>query len=261
MNKYLLSLLASALFCTGYAEEVYKMPICGTLKPRASCRLGAQVSGRVEEVLCKEGQAVQQGQVLVKLDTTFFELDVKRQEALYRNAHVFYEEAQLEAQRMENLWSKPDPSVPKKLYDEAQFRLKQKKNLLVQSSTELKAARGRLKEASITAPFSGVITHCYIDRGDSVTSVPPVEVVELIDPSRLTFEFSIPQEKIGAVQLGAAVTFRMEGDSKTYTAPVTKAIPAIDEHTRSFRCQAEIENSGGDLKAGAFVRGTVELKG
>lgn len=246
---------------TGVAEEVRKLPICGTLKPHASCKVGAQVSGRVQTILCKEGEFVQEGQVLVKLDTTFFELDVHRQEALFQNAQIAFEEAELEAQRMENLWKKPDPSVSKKLYEEAQFRLQQKKNTVSQTSAELKAAEARLKEASIIAPFSGMITHCYIERGDGITTVPRVELVELIDPSRLTFEFSIPQEKLAALKLGAGVTFQMEGDTKTYTAQVTQAIRAIDENTRSFRCQAEIENPTHDLKAGAFVRGTVELRG
>ncbi len=259
MNKSIFTFAAALLFSTGFAEEARKLPICGTLKPRASCKVGAQVSGRVQEVLCKEGQFVQEGQILVKLDATFFTLDVTRQEALFHNAEASVEEAELEAQRMDNLWKKPDPSVSKKSYEEAQFRLRQKKNALTQSTAELRAAEARLKEASVEAPFSGMITRCYIDKGDGVTTVPPVALVELIDISKLTFEFSIPQEKLGAVQLGAAVAFQMEGDGKTYTAQVTQAIPAIDENTRSFRCQAEIENTTHDLKAGAFVRGTVEL--
>ncbi len=258
MNRSFLTVVVAALCSTGFADEASRLSICGTLKPKASCKVGAQVNGRVEKVLCEEGQAVEEGQVLVKLDTTFFELDVKRQSTLYQNAQVAYEEADLEAKRMANLWDKPDPSIPKKMYDEAQFRLRQKKNTLIQASAELRVSQVRLKEASVTAPFSGIITRCYIDRGDSVTTLPPVEIVELIDPSCLLLEFSAPQEKIGTLKAGAAVSFQMEGDLKTYTAQVTKVIPAIDEETRSFRCQAEVENPDYVLKAGAFVRGTVE---
>lgn len=260
-SKFITTLLIAALCSTGFAHEGRKLPICGTLKPDASCKVGAQVSGRVDEVLCKEGESVSKGQLLVKLDTTFFDLDVKRQEALYHSAQLSCEEAELEEQRMENLWNKPDPSVPKKLYEEAQFRLKQKKNALIQSATELAAAKERLKEASVAAPFSGIITHCYIDKGDSVTTVPMVQLVELIDPSHLIFEFSVPQELMGAVQVGAAISFQMEGDANVHHAKVAKTIPAIDAQTRSFRCQAEIENSDRSLKAGAFARGTVELRG
>ena len=258
MNKAFLTVAIATLCSTGFTDEASRLSICGTLKPHASCTVAAQVSGRVEKVLCEEGQAVEAGQALVELDTTFFELDVKRQSALYQNAQVAYEEAKLDAERMTNLWDKPDPAVPKKLYDEAQFRFRQKKNTLIQASAELKASQVRLKEASVTAPFSGIITHCYIDKGDSIASAPATEILQLIDPSRLTLEFSAPQEKIGTLKAGAAVTFQMEGDLRTYTANVTKVIPAIDEKTRSFRCQAEVENPDYVLKAGAFVRGTVE---
>lgn len=258
MNKALLTVAIATLCSTGFADEASRLSICGTLKPHASCKVGAQVGGRIEKVLCEEGQTVEEGQVLVELDTTFFELEVKRQSALYQNAQVAYEEAKLDAERMTNLWDKPDPAIPKKLYDEAQFRLRQKKNTLIQASAELKASQVRLKEASVAAPFSGIITHCYIDRGDSIATAPPTEIVELIDSSRLTLEFSAPQERIGTLKVGAPVTFQIEGDLGTYTAKVTKVIPVIDEKTRSFRCQAEVENPDYVLKAGAFVRGTVE---
>ena len=209
---------------------------------------------------CTEGQRVEKGDILIKLDKTFFEFDVSRQDDLYQNAQVSFEEAELEAKRMETLWNKPDPSVPKKHFESAQFRLREKTHALAGSATELKRAKQNLKEASISAPFSGIISRCYVDSGDSVTTIPPVELVELFDTSRVTLEFSVPQEKWGAVAIGSRVQFQMDGDPKTHVAKVTKVIPVIDTATRSFRCHAEMANPNNQLKAGAFIRGTVEIK-
>jgi RND family efflux transporter MFP subunit len=113
----------------------------------------------------------------------------------------------------------------------------------------------------IVAPYSGVIVKRYVDCGESVTTMPAVTVAEIIDDSELLMEFSLPQELFGKVNINTEVSLEISGLKEEKMAKITVASPNIDESTRTFRCQASIDNKEGTWRSGLFVKGKVLYKG
>jgi membrane fusion protein (multidrug efflux system) len=150
----------------------YETPAVGTFRAQQTTLVGTQVNGRVEEVLVDVGDRVQKGAVLVRIDPTFFELELEqrkadlaavqaradsaRQSIKTVQAEVSMvksglEDAELELQRMKSLWEKPKgetPSIPKRMYDDALFRRQQEAARLESTQSRLVEAQARAAEAA-----------------------------------------------------------------------------------------------------------------
>jgi membrane fusion protein (multidrug efflux system) len=156
-------------------------PAIGSLQARQRTKIGPEVSGRVAEVLVDEGDAVEKGQLLARIDTTFFEIDVAQSRtaieaaqariastrkgietaaANVEIARAVLAEAALHYTRMRNLWKKPEgqkPSIPQRLYDDAVLKHRQAKaqlaaaeSRLVEAKTGLMAAEAGLRQAEVS---------------------------------------------------------------------------------------------------------------
>jgi membrane fusion protein (multidrug efflux system) len=232
-------------------------PAIGRLQARQRTKLGPQVSGRVEEILVDVGDTVNRDQVLLRLDPELFEIEVRQREADVHAAKVTLADAELNYQRMENLWKKPDgqePSIPKKLFDDAKTRLESSTAAVNQAEEALHRARERLSECVIRAPYDGVITERLVDVGESVNSAPVTHLLEIAEVSTLELEFSLPQGMLSRVREGTPLLYRTEGVAGDYEPGVISTVfPIVDESTRTFRCRVLVDNSSSRYLPGLLV--------
>ncbi len=256
--------------CCSFAEErpaakspsELSYPVTGTLYPFLLTKIGSQVSGKVQDVFVEVGDTVEKDQVLLTLDPVFFELEKKQQQVAVELAKVSYEEANLEFTRMKNLWNKEiggTPSISKKQFDDAEARFKQKKLLLEQAEIQLEYCVKRLEETNIKAPYKGVITKRHVDPGESVTVMPAVELFEIIDPSKLILEFSLPQEMLEMVRPGLPISASIEGKKSFVEGKIDKVFPEVEIANRCFKCRVVINNIGYGLKPGSYVTAKIVL--
>jgi RND family efflux transporter MFP subunit len=233
-------------------------PAIGIFRARQTTKLGSQVNGRVLEVLVDVGDRVKAGQELVRLDPAFFRIEVAQKKADLDAAMVARADAELNFGRMKNLWDKPDgkePSIPRKLFDDAKARLDSAVAHEAQARESLANAEERLKEAAIRAPYDGVVSRRMVDPGEPVTSAPVTELLEVREVERLDLEFSLPQELLAKVRQGTRVEYEVEGirDGKG-SGQVEVIFPALDEATRSFRCRLTVPNGEMKCRPGALVK-------
>jgi multidrug efflux pump subunit AcrA (membrane-fusion protein) len=151
-------------------EEV---PAVGTLRARQTTRVGAQVSGEVKDVLVDVGARVTKGQPLVRLDPTFFEIELAQRRAEVESARAreasarqliesavadveraraAMAETTLALERMRALWEKPEgeaPSIPRSRFDEAQFAHRQATAGVRAAESRVAEAQARLVEATV----------------------------------------------------------------------------------------------------------------
>jgi RND family efflux transporter MFP subunit len=232
--------------------------IVGTLAPIHETHIGAQVPGQVKNVCVQIGDRVRKGDSIIELDPVFLEIELKRQTALFNLAAACYEEASAEWQRLKPLWEKETPSISKKNYEDALLRCKQRKAQLDQALADLENIQQRLSKTQIIAPYDGVIVKRCVDNGDNVTAAPAGTVAEIIDDSQLIFEFSLPQDLIGVISPASAhVQLEIPGLPELYVGPVSRVSVQLDKETRTFLCQALIDNSTNKIHPGVFVKGTV----
>jgi membrane fusion protein (multidrug efflux system) len=181
----------------------------GTLRARQVSVLGAQVSGRVAEVLVEVGSVVAEKQELVRLDPVFFRLAVESRTAEVDNAkarcttldaalnaakaqveaaEAETADAKLNLERMRALWEKPDgsePSIPKRMYDEAVTRDRTTRARLEAANAGIQEVRARMIEAGNGVLLAEVgLRRAQQDLAESVIRAPYAGVItrRLVDP-------------------------------------------------------------------------------
>lgn len=259
MTNLLIKLLfGTFLFACALEAEATNFHTIGTLCPNASSKIGSQVSGRIEEIEIEVGDHVQKGQTLAILDRTLLEIDLNQKVATLESAKIEFDDAETNFQRMKKLWEKPAgevPSISQKRFEDASMRLQQAAVQITQGQEAVKRAEYALNEASIKAPFQGIITKKFISAGETVATVPSTDIVEIQSIHPLYLEFAIPQSFLNWVTPGTNLAFEVEGGGVAKKeAAIALVYPKVDENTRSVKCRAVIDNGDFKLRPGSLVK-------
>lgn len=235
--------------------ELY-IPTMGNLRARRSSRLASQVAGRVDAVLVDVGDRVSAGQALVKIDPSFYEIEVNQREAEVDAARIALADAELLLTRLQGLWNDGENSaIPRQTLDEAQARRDGAEALVVQAKEALSYSRKRLAETVVHAPYDGVVTARLVDPGESVVTNPVTVLLEIQETQVLELLFTLPQEALGRVATGTPLEVRIGGfEDRVEKAVVDKVFPSIDEATRSFTSRALIENPDMEYRPGMLAQ-------
>ncbi|HVP12759.1 MAG TPA: efflux RND transporter periplasmic adaptor subunit [Phycisphaerae bacterium] len=242
-------------------------PAVGSFRARQSTRIGPQVTGRVQEVLVNVGDIVSKGQVLLRLDPSFFQIDVEQNkaavdaaQAALANAAVDVADSEREMNRRLELFGRDAGSTKERddaiaARDRAIANHAEKAAKLAEAKRKLDYAQQQLDETRIRAPFDGAITARLVDPGETAALMPPTQLVEIQEVGVLYLEFSLPQELLDVVGAGTPMEFEVEGvKNGGGSGMVAVVFPAIDAATRSFRCRAIIENQDRKYQPGLLAQ-------
>ncbi len=214
----------------------------GSFKAVNGAQLTTEVGGIVTEVHFENGEPVEEGQLLVSLDTQTDRAELKRLEAA---EHL----ASLELQRYRRLFEEGNSS---------ESELQRRQSEAQQAQASLEAQKARLRQKTIRAPFSGRSGIRQVNVGQYVSVGSPVVAVQALDPIYL--EFTLPARELSQVSEQQPVNARVDAySSDTFTGTVTAIEPSVNEATRSFTVQATLENPEHKLRPGMFGRVTLTM--
>lgn len=195
--------------------------ISGTVQFARQARLSAEVVAKVSDILVQAGQAVQAGQLLMRLDDTEInkEIDqatfaVERAQIQARSAARLAQLKQQDVQRLQRLAG--SRFVQKELLEQAQgewdlaaIAVEAATNELRQRETALALAQSKAAKTRIRAPFAGVVLSIPIKVGEtalpSVQSISGSELMLLADPASYQLRALISEFDIGRVRPQQAV--------------------------------------------------------
>ncbi len=196
-----------------------------------------------------------------------------------QEAQAHLANAELELRRVERLFE--TGTVPKKLYDqtvtqhkaaEALFQVAQEAyNMALRGATpeEIQVARAQveraraalrraeqtLADATVYAPFSGVVIKRLANVGEYVSTMGQTPLVFLMAMDPLELELQIPEVNRRDVAPGNLVEIRPDAlPGEVFEGKVTEIIPAVDPLSRTFRTVVRIPNQGSRLTPGMFCR-------
>lgn len=217
-----------------------RLPLVGTLVAREQVRLVSEVDARVESISFEEGEHVDEGTVLVQMDS-------RRQQARLADGEARYELARLELQRGRDLLERR--TIPPQEFDRLQAAF-------LSVEAELAELKADLEDTRIAAPFEGVITTRLVSVGQFVSRGTEVAGLILMDPIEL--EFQVPERFANQIERGQQVRMRTVAEQNgSFEGEVFFLAPLIDERSRSLEVKALLDNSEGRLRPGQF--GTVDL--
>ncbi len=174
----------------------------GLIVSRNTPMLAAEVSARVVEVRAEEGQAVQQGQVLLTLDRTTFELAVREAQANIERLAASIANDQRRVERYRELKTKDMMSLER--LDDAEAALAVNRATMAGAEAQLAIAQDRLSRTELISPVDGVVERRHVSVGDYVKD--GGALFSLTDTVNLRVEMPFPETvgdrlKIGQVLL------------------------------------------------------------
>lgn len=190
----------------------------GTFDFQDSAALSPEVIGRVREVMVKEGEAVQRGQLVMVLDQETQKAEVEQRESLVRQKEVDIELQaalltlrQQQARRSTELVASSliDVASHEQVQHEADFarlQLAASREELRQSRAALAQARESFSKTHIRAPITGVVTAIALKVGEtavpSSTGIAGSSLMTIADVSTMSATIKVDEMDVARVKTG-----------------------------------------------------------
>ncbi len=207
----------------------------GSLIPNEEITMRSEVNGRVVSILFEEGDRVQKGQTLVRLDDRDLRAELEKTEIMHRQAKV-------DVKRRESLLK--DKAISEEEYDTYSNREKE-------LSAGIKQLEARIDQYRIKAPFDGLVGLRSVSQGTMVSV--GETIASLVMTSPLKVEFSVPEEYAQLVKPGDTIFFTLRNNSDTLSAHVFATDGRISPSTRSLKVRALYDNRDDKLIPGAYA--------
>lgn len=231
-------------------DVVDRIEATGQLVAKAEATVAAQVAGEVTSIAVEEGDAVEAGQVLLEIDPERRQLELDEAEAGLAEARASIAEARREVDRIRGLRKRD--AVSQSQLDGALTNLALARSRESSAEARLGLARRALEDATIRAPFAGLVARRHTNVGEYLGVGSPLFDVVALDP--IEVEFSVPEVDSARVAVGNEVELRVAPyPSERFTAVVTVVSPTIDPSTRTLRVKAQLPNPESRLRPGLFA--------
>src|SRR5690606_23864213 len=212
----------------------------GFVQPKRKVDISADISGRVTELSVEEGQWVEEGDVLLRIDPTSFEANVRRAtasvaqaraQAAQARANVLNAESELNrAERLaqaENLISPAELEQARTQLLVAQAQLEAAEYGVAQAEAGLSEAREQLRKTTISAPMSGHVTRLNIEAGETAIvgtmNNPGSLLLTIADLSEMEARVRVGETDIPDISLGDPAEVRIDAyPNKLFHGEVTR---------------------------------------
>lgn len=236
-------------------DEIVTGPtVSGTLTPKEQATVRAEVGGSVLTVTVEQGQPVRKGQLLARIEARTASEAVTSATSSVRSQEQALDLARRELARAETLVGAG--AIAERAVEAARNEVVRLESEVASARSRLTTARKTLGDATVTAPITGVVASRTVNAGDVVSPGSPLYTI--VVPSSIQLEASVPSAALGAVKLGADVSFEVRGyPDQTFTGKVERISPTADPTTRQVPVWVTVDNRSGRLVSGLFADGRV----
>jgi len=209
----------------------------GSIIANSDLDIEAKKSGAViKGLLVEEGQFVKEGQVLARLEDDEEKLSILKAENALKDALLELESARV---------SHASPN-----------EIKRREREVAEKRLEFKLAKKELDDTVIKAPFSGIVSELYVEKGEIIAGVGASssnKILRLIDTSRLFAEVNVDEVDISKVKLGQRANIKVDAyPDEVFTG---KVVSVAREATTSgglvvVKVKIELDRPDSRLKPG-----------
>ena len=241
--------------------------IISNILPNRQLAIIPSVPGTLIQTHVKEGDTVDEGQLLLEISPKDYQLYVDQAKSGKNTAQAAQDLAKVNLEMV-----KPQYKRFKKLYEEgaipkaefekveagyklatAQYKLS--KTQVEQGLVGMKQAKAKLKETKVTAPFKATVMKQLLEKGGYVNAMPPTPVYLLMDIETVKVEGPISELLISQVSKKNKVEVLVDAyPNRTFPASIENISEMVDPKSRTLTIRAILDNPGHDLKVGMATR-------
>ncbi len=215
----------------------------GTLAANEEILVRPEIDGLLTEIGFNEGEAVEAGQVLFRLDDRLLAAELATTNAdlsLYRQNH----------RRAQELHARG--AGTERSRDEAVADLQR-------GRAQLQLAEARLEKTVIRAPFNGVVGLRDVSVGDYVQEGEPLVRLDQINPMKV--DFRVPELFLSEMSRGQTLRLTVDAlPGQVFEGQIIALDPQVDINGRALVLRALVPNGRGQLRPGLFARVEIILE-
>ncbi|WP_327019028.1 efflux RND transporter periplasmic adaptor subunit [Croceibacter atlanticus] len=209
----------------------------GSVETKQNIVISPEFNGLLERIYVKEGQRVNKGQLLAKIDDGGISQQLAQMETQLALAKTTFE-------RRQRLWEQNIGSEIEYLQAKAQYEGQQ--NSVAQM-------RSQVGKTTIRAPFSGTIEDVIAEQGTVVASG-QTQIMRLVSLEDMYIEAEIPEDYLTSVSENTPVTINFPILNKTVDSKVRQASNYISPTNRTFRIEVAVPNKDKSIKPNLTAR-------
>ncbi|RYZ05676.1 MAG: efflux RND transporter periplasmic adaptor subunit, partial [Comamonadaceae bacterium] len=217
------------------------LPISGTIKAVNSAVVKARVGGDLQGLVLREGDAVQAGQVVARVDAAETRSRLKQVQEQADAARAQIDIA--ERQWINNKALVDQGFISKSAVDTSLNNLAGAQATHKAALAAVDVVRKGLEDAVLRAPISGVVAQRLAQPGEHVGV--DTKVIEIVDLSRLELEATLSGTDSLELQVGQEATLQVEGGQRSIAARIVRINPSAQAGSRSVVAYLALADAGG----------------
>jgi RND family efflux transporter MFP subunit len=230
------------------------LPVSGSLKAVDSAFVKARVAGELQGLALREGDPVQAGQVVARIDATEgrARLQQAQQQADAAKAQIDIAERQY----ANNKALVDQGFISRSALDTSANNLAAAQATHRAALAAVDLARKGVADTVLRAPIGGIVSQRFAQGGERIAV--DGRVIEIVDLRRLELEATLAAADSVDVRVGQAATLQVEGSARPIAARVARINPSAQAGSRSVLAYLALADTGG-LRQGLFAQGTVAV--
>jgi RND family efflux transporter MFP subunit len=247
-----IELAASDVFTAKTQNLSLGIAVSGALKATQSAIVKARVAGELQELNVREGDRVQAGQVIARIEPSEYQARVRQTQQQADAAKAQVDIAQRQFDNNQALVNQGFISQTALLTSQASLNGAKATHAAALAALDL--TNKSLADATLRSPLSGVVAQRLAQPGERVAI--EARLVEVINLSQLEIEAALTTEDASRVQVGMTAQLKVEGLAEPVTAKVLRINPSAQMGSRSILVYLGVKGREG-LRQGQFAQGSL----
>jgi RND family efflux transporter MFP subunit len=235
------------------ASGVSQRRFVGVVLASKTAEIAARFQGRLTEVPVRIGDRVRAGAILAVLDVPVLRHELRAAEASLRTSEVEQARGAVELTEAEERLVRytglfADGASSGEELTSAKYqrqlgaaRLRLMESQVAERRTLVERLRRENEEATVRAPFDGVVAARYVDQGAMIGLATPI--VRLISAGELIVRFAVPEADAKLVSIGMSIEVALPDAPLPVRATIAKIAPEIDAASRMVYVEATLAAS------------------
>src|SRR3954454_12571574 len=258
------------------ADVRVKVTEVGNVQPEVKVDVKSVVSGKVVEILHRDGDSVKRGETLARIEP---DLNQAQSIADVKNAltasKIRYDQAKKNYESDHSLFESGLLAGKQNRDSEAEFlsakqeyeKTEEKYNIVERSGIPIAQAANKFQGSNVVAPMDGIVLTKNIEIGESITSGVSsfnagTVLFSITDASKMIVKAGVNDVAIGKVRVGMPVKVTLDSYSKvSFAGRVDRIAPAVrlDDKVRVFDVEIRLDAQGRELRSG--MTANIEVNG